>query len=124
MIMKAIEIAFVCYAVTNLKKARDFYENSLNLKPSSVFEKEGRGFVEYEMGPHTLAIGCGSENFKPGPNGGTVALEVEDFEEAIQSLKAKNVRFLMDTFEGPVCRMAKIADPDGNNIVIHKRKPR
>jgi predicted enzyme related to lactoylglutathione lyase len=120
--MKPIEIAFSCYAVTNLKRAREFYEGVLNLKPSSVFEKGDMGFVEYELGPHTLAIGAGAEIFKPGPTGATVALEVEDFDAAIASLKTKKVRFVLESYDGPACRMATIADPDGNQIVIHKRK--
>jgi predicted enzyme related to lactoylglutathione lyase len=120
--MKAIEVAFSCYAVTDLPRARNFYENVLHLKPSSVFEKENMGFIEYEIGPHTLAIGAGAEIFKPGPTGGTVALEVENFDEAIRSLKENNATFIMDKYESPGCMMATIEDPDGNRIVIHKRK--
>ena len=67
-------------------------------------------------------IGAGAELFKPGPTGATVALEVEDFDGAIESLKAKNVRFVMDSYDTPVCRMAAIVDPDGNVVMIHKRK--
>ena len=36
--MKPIEIAFVCYAVTDLKRARAFYEKVLNLKPGNVWD--------------------------------------------------------------------------------------
>ena len=120
--MKPTEVAFSGYAVTDLKRARDFYENVLNLKPCSVFEKGTMGFIEYEVGPHTLTIGAGAELFKPGPTGATVALEVEDFQEAIKTLKEKKVRFVMETYETPVCWMAAIEDPDGNRIMIHKRK--
>ena len=28
----------------------------------------------------------------------------------------------METYKTPVCRFAVIADPDGNEIIIHKRK--
>ena len=120
--MKPIEVAFSCYAVSDLKRSRDFYENVLNLKPSSAFEKGNIGFIEYELGPHTLAIGAGAEYFKPGPTGATVALEVEDFDAAVSNLKKEKVRFVLETYDGPACRMAIITDPDGNQIVIHKRK--
>ena len=30
--MKVIELAFCCYAVTDMKRAREFYEGVLNLK--------------------------------------------------------------------------------------------
>jgi len=120
--MKPIEIAFVCYAVSDLKRARAFYEGVLNLKPGSVWEGENSGFIEYEMGPYTLAIGCGAEYFKPGTQGATAALEVEDFNEAVESLKRANVKIVMQPFESPVCFMTLIQDPDGNQIMIHKRK--
>lgn len=120
--MKISEIAFVCYGVNDLKKARHFYEDILGLKPGSVWEGDGSGFIEYEIGPHTLAIGQGSENFKPGKLGGTVALEVDDIDEAVQKLKDNKIKFLMEKLESPVCFMMLVEDYDGNQIMIHKRK--
>jgi predicted enzyme related to lactoylglutathione lyase len=120
--MKPLEIAFACYAITDVKRARAFYEEVLQLKPGSVFEKGNIAFIEYELGAHTLAIGAGAPQFKPGPGGATVALEVENFEEAIQHLKARNVPFMMESYETPVCHMAIVQDPDGNLLMIHKRK--
>ncbi|HTG43840.1 MAG TPA: VOC family protein [Verrucomicrobiae bacterium] len=120
--MKPIEIAFVCYAVTDLKRAREFYEKVLHLTPGTVWEGENMGFIEYEMGPHTLAIGSGSEQFRPGTQGGTAALEVENYDRAIASLKEAQVKFIMETHETPVCFMSIIQDPDGNQLMIHKRK--
>lgn len=122
--MKIKEIAFVCYAVTDLKRSREFYEGVLGLTPGNVWEAEDKktGFVEYEMGEHTLAIGCGSDNFTPSTTGATAALEVEDFEEAIKELKAANVKFTMESHESPVCWMSLFEDPDGNKIMLHKRK--
>ena len=58
----------------------------------------------------------------PSDQGTGVALEVEDFDAAIEHLKAKDVRFAWDAFESPVCHMAIIQDPDGNKIIIHKLK--
>jgi predicted enzyme related to lactoylglutathione lyase len=121
--MKAIEIAFVCYAVTDLKRARAFYEGVLNLKPGSVWEGENMGFIEYEMGPHTLAIGSGAEYFKPGTQGATAALEVENFDEAMGAIRRTGAKVVMEPYETPVCFTALIHDPDGNQIMIHKRKP-
>lgn len=120
--MKATEIAFVCYAVTDLKRARTFYETVLGLKPALAWESDTTGFIEYEMGPHTLAIGSGAEQFKPGKQGATVALEVEDFDEAIASIRSKNVPIVMEPYETPVCFMTLVQDPDGNQIMLHKRK--
>jgi catechol 2,3-dioxygenase-like lactoylglutathione lyase family enzyme len=77
--MKIVEIAFSVYPVTDLKRARAFYEGTLGLKPATAYEGDGTGWVEYEIGPSVLAIGAGSEHFKPSAHGGSVALEVEDF---------------------------------------------
>lgn len=120
--MKIKEIAFVCYAVSNLPKGRNFYEKVLGLVPDSVFEQGDMGFVEYQIGATTLAIGSGAPNFKPGAEGPTVAFEVDDFEAAIKSLKAAKVKFILEGQDTTVCHMALVEDPDGNIIMIHKRK--
>jgi predicted enzyme related to lactoylglutathione lyase len=80
------------------------------------------GWVEYEIGPGTLAIGSGSEHFKPSANGGSVALEMEDFEAATRELKESGCKFVIEPTEFPGCHMAAVLDPDGNTIGIHKRK--
>jgi predicted enzyme related to lactoylglutathione lyase len=120
--MQIKEIAFVSYAVNDVGKARDFYENILGLKPASVFEKENMAFIEYEIGSSTLSIGKGAQDFKPGKTGGVVAFEVDDFDKMIQKLKNSNVVFVMDTQETRVCFMALIEDSEGNRIMIHKKK--
>ena len=116
--LKVIELAFCCYAVTDIKRSREFYEGMLGLKPTTIIEGQ---WVEYEFGPYALAIGCAPGMFKPSPDGCTAALEVEDFEAAIKHLREHNVKFRMESCDGPVCRSAMIFDPDGNTICIHKR---
>ena len=118
--LKVIELAFCCYAVTDMKRARAFYEGVLNLKPTTVSDTAHGQWTEYEFGPYALAIGS-APAFKPSPDGCSAALEVEDFDEAIAHLKKQNVKFRMDQCQTPVCRMAMIFDPDGNTICIHKR---
>jgi len=118
--LKVIELAFCCYAVTDMERARAFYEGALGLKPTSIAEYPESRWVEYEFGPYVLAIGS-APGWKPSPDGCSAALEVEDFDDAIAHLKANKVRFRMEPFPTPVCRMAMISDPDGNTICIHKR---
>lgn len=122
--MKITEIAFTVLPVTNLGWSRKFYEETLGLRATQVFEKEGMGMVEYEIAAGTLAIGCGAPLFKPAVDGGAVALEVENFAEAVRELKEAGVKFASEPFETPVCHMATITDPDGNYLMIHQRKPR
>ena len=70
-----------------------------------------------------LGIGAYGETWKPSRDGAILALEVDDFEQAIAELKKKNIPFSMDGMETPVCHFAIVRDPDGNGVMIHKRKP-
>jgi predicted enzyme related to lactoylglutathione lyase len=40
----------------------------------------------------------------------------------IDKLKKSGVKFFLDKSETPVCWTAIVYDPDGNKVVIHKRK--
>jgi predicted enzyme related to lactoylglutathione lyase len=120
--LKVIEIAFTCYPVTDMARARKFYEEILHLKPTLVVgETGGMQWTEYDIGPGTLALGAGAPDWHPRSDGCSVGLEMEDFDSAIAELKAKGVKFRMEPFETPVCHMAFISDPEGNTICIHKR---
>jgi len=122
--MRVTEIAFTVLPVSSLTKGREFYEGVIGLKPTLIYEKDDRGMVEYDIGAGTLAIGCGAPLFKPAKDGGAVALEVADFEIALAALKKNGCSFALEAHETPYCRMAVVADPDGNFLMIHKRKPR
>ena len=123
--MKINEIAFVCYAVDDLPRARAFYEGVLGLTPGSVWESEGMGFIEYiigKNGEYALAIGKGAPQFKSGKTGATAALEVEDFDGALAEIKKAGHKLLMEPHDGKTCNMALIEDTEGNQIMIHRRK--
>ena len=120
--MKVTEIAFSCYPVTDMARARKFYETVLGLKPTMIVgEPGGMQWTEYDIGSGTLSIGAGAPDWQPRSDGCSVGLEMEDFDAAISELKAKGVKFKMEAFPTPVCKMAMISDPDGNTICIHKR---
>ena len=119
--MKINGLAFVGTPVTDMKRARSFYEDILGLKVSE--EMMGGQWVEYSLGNNTLAIASVGPDWLPSDQGTGAALEVDDFDEAIKWLKDRKVTFSTEAFESPCCRMAIINDPDGNQIVIHKLKP-
>ena len=121
--MKVIDIAFTSYPVTDLQRARRFYEGVLGLTRSRSFGDDNQGFVEYDLGSNTLSIGNGAPDWSPSPGGGSVGLEVEDFHAAIAHLKRHQCPFRLEPMETPACHMAIVSDPDGNSIVIHRRKP-
>lgn len=122
--IQVTEIAFTGYPVADIARARAFYETVLNLKVSAHFEHEGKQWVEYDIGPATLAVtNMSQEMWKPASDGPSAALEVADFEAAIESLKTANVKFSVEPMDSGVCQLAVVHDPDGNAIAIHKRKP-
>ena len=111
-------IAFTVYPVTEMARSRSFYEGVLGLTPGYCY---GDKWVEYDLGDSTFAITTTDMGHTPGAMGAIVAFEVEDMDAFVSSLKEKSVTFVIDTFSTPVCRIAAIADPDGNHISIHKR---
>jgi predicted enzyme related to lactoylglutathione lyase len=119
--MKIEGIGFVGIPVTDLKRARAFYEDVLGLKISD--EMMGGKWIEYAVGEETLAIANISNTWKPSDQGAGPAFEVENFDDAIKRLKDRHVRFAAEPFETPCCHMAIIQDPDGNKLIIHKLKP-
>lgn len=124
--MKITEIAFTGYSVTNMKRARDFYEGVLGLHKSRDFgEKDGQAsWVEYDIGAGCLAIISGDPDaWPPHPAGTAAALEVDDFDGYVAKLREAAVKFIWEPQESPICWMVVVADPDGNWLVIHHRKP-
>ena len=120
--LKITEIAFSCYPVTDMARARKFYEDVLGLKPTMIVgEPGGMQWTEYDIATGTLSLGAGAPDWKPSATGCSVGLEVGDFEAAIVHLKANGVKFKMEPFPTPVCLLAFIFDSEGNLVCIHKR---
>jgi catechol 2,3-dioxygenase-like lactoylglutathione lyase family enzyme len=119
--MKIREFAFIIYPSTDRERSRAFYEGVLGLTPTMSMDLPDGFWIEYEIGPHTLAVG--KEHFlQPSANGPHVALEVEDFDATIEHLRQQEVRFAVEPMEMPKCRAAVVEDPDGNKLGIHSRK--
>jgi predicted enzyme related to lactoylglutathione lyase len=105
------EIAFTGTPVTDMKRAREFYEGVLGLKPT--MESAGGMWVEYDIGAGTFALGCFGEFWKPSSEGTCVAFEVDDLEKELALLKSRNVKFHMEPTDSPICRFAIVFDPEG-----------
>ncbi len=119
--MKINAIGFVAIPVTDIKRARSFFEEVLGLRTSD--EMMGGKWIEYAVGDDTLAIANVSDTWTPSDQGTGAAFEVEDFDEAIKNLKDAGVKFAAEPFETPCCHMAIVQDLDGNKLMIHKLKP-
>jgi len=114
------EIAFFTSPVSDVPRARRFYEGVLGLRMTSNFQD---AWIEYDIGASTFAIAQADDQHKPALRGGAIAFEVDDFDAEVQRLRSAGVRFVVEPSPTPVCRLAIIADPDGNEIIIHKRNP-
>jgi predicted enzyme related to lactoylglutathione lyase len=90
------EVAFVAIAVSDKERARKFYQEVLELKPSSA-QMDG-AWVEYDLGPTTIGVGC-HPAWKPSRDGTTVAFEVNDIDSAVEKLKKRDVIFDMERRE-------------------------
>ena len=53
--MKIVEFAFIIYPSTDQARSRAFYEGVLGLTSSTSVNDGSQFYVEYEIGPHTLA---------------------------------------------------------------------
>ena len=113
-------LAFVVYVVSDMDRARRFYERTLGLRLDSNFENR---WVEYDLQGATFAITIVDSDHEPGTRGGLVAFEVDDLEFVLERMRFLGVPLVKEMQTTPVCRFAVIHDPDGNELVIHQRKP-
>ena len=115
------KVAFTMYPVTDMARARTFYEETLGLGPSR--NRAGSPWVELDLpGGGCLAITTVTGNTPSAKAGGTIAFEVDDLPALIAQLEARGVTFADKSIDSPVCRMAVCLDPDGNAIILHKLK--
>ncbi|PYK21119.1 MAG: glyoxalase [Verrucomicrobia bacterium] len=118
--MKINNLAFVGIPVTDIKRAREFYEGVLGLAIAE--EMMDGNWIEYAVGDNIVAIANVGAQWMPSEQGTSAALEVENFEQTVNELRRRGVRFAAEPFETPCCHMAVVQDPDGNKLIIHKLK--
>ena len=117
-------IAFTVYPVTDMLRARAFYEGDLGLKrspdPSSDFEGK---WVEYALADSCFALTTMMEGLSPPARaGGKIAFEVDDVDELVETLRKKGVPVILEPRSTPVCRLAVVSDPEGNGVFLHALK--
>ena len=118
--MKILEAAFFGYPVTDMARSRAFYEGILGLRHTG--EPTVVPWIEYDLGNSTLGLGA-YDGWKPSADGAMLSFEVDDFDKSISELKQAGVPVHYDSTETPICNFAIFRDPDGNALMIHKRKP-
>jgi predicted enzyme related to lactoylglutathione lyase len=114
-------IAFTMYPVTDMTRARKFYEEDLGLKPEHNVDGK---WVEYQMWDNCFALSSmAGEAVKPSADsGGSVAFEVQNVDDFVDQLRKKGIRIKVEPFSTHVCRMAVVIDPEGNALTLHSKK--
>ena len=113
------EIAFTAFAVTDMPRARRFYEDVLCLQPS---RESSENFVDYDIGPGTPAVVGAPDQWQPSERGTSAALEVTDFPATLEHRKAHQIPFVIGPAEYPTCHRVVVRDPEGNLVGLHQRK--
>ena len=113
------------YPISDVPRARTFYEETLGLKIGSHGNQGDKWWIEYDLpGGGCLALTNFTGEQPSSNSGGTVAFEVEDLDALIVTLKSRKVEFKSDVIDSPVCRMAVCLDSEGNSILLHQLKPK
>ena len=112
-------IAFLTYAVSDLKAARHFYEEILGLR---LTHEAGGEWFEYDVGETTFAISLADSDHPLPVRGAALAFEVSDLDAEVARLEKCGATFRRATTETPVCRFAIVLDPDGSEVILHQRK--
>jgi catechol 2,3-dioxygenase-like lactoylglutathione lyase family enzyme len=111
------KLDFVAIPSTDSERSRAFYVDTLGLRP----DEHGR--FEFWAGDTCLGIWEPEKMgvpFAPQKNAHP-ALHVDDVAAARAELEAKGVEFAGDIFDTGVCHMALFTDPDGNDLMLHRR---
>ena len=112
-------IAFITYPVSDLKTAREFYEELLGLR---LAQGEGSEWLEYDIGGGTFAISLADADHPVPVRGAVLALEVSDLAAEVGRLQGRGARFRTGITETALCHFAVLLDPDGSEIILHQRK--
>jgi catechol 2,3-dioxygenase-like lactoylglutathione lyase family enzyme len=108
---------FVAVPSTDWERLRAFYVDTLGLRPDEHAQAEfwagDQCFGIWE--PTTFGM-----EFAPQRNG-HIAFQVDDVATARAELEAKGVEFSGETLDSGVCHMAFFRDPDGNDLMLHRR---
>ena len=119
--LRITRIAFLYHNVTDIARARNFYERVLGMKVGLENEgASGKWWIEYDIDGVTFAIT--NIGRRKGKGGALPAFEVADIKAAAATLRTAGATFIEPLTEYPRCRSFTVADPDGNQIGFHQLK--
>jgi catechol 2,3-dioxygenase-like lactoylglutathione lyase family enzyme len=113
-------VDFWALPVTDMERSKAWYRDTLGLPLS----RDDQGFPEFKLGDngflYLLSLEAIGSAFR-GPHDAGFALRVPDVHEARTELEGRGIVFNGDTLDTGVCHMAFFADPDGNQMLLHRR---
>ena len=112
---------FITVPVTDVQRSKRFYGETLGLP----WVNEGSGqWPEFQLGENISVYLMDPTNIGrtfEGPHRAHIALRVGDVAEARRDLEARGVEFEGEILDTGVCHMAFFTDPDGNQLMLHRR---
>ena len=116
--MEVEKVDFVSVLTQSIPRAKKFYGETLGLP----IETESDNDMEFRLGQVTLDVfnpASVGQQFAPSPAG--IAIRVPDVAAARADLEAKGVQFDGEIVDTGVCHFAFFKDPDGNQLMLHRR---
>jgi glyoxylase I family protein len=114
----------VRYQIRDVPRAVAFYTQQLGFE---LTHQQGEAFAAVRLGDvDVLLSGPGSSGARPLPNGeqqqpggwNRLVLAVADLTAAVESLRARGVRFRSDMISGPGGKQIQLLDPDDNPVEL------
>jgi lactoylglutathione lyase len=114
---------FPILSTGDLPRALGFYRDLLGFQVAYQFPPDGEpGYVGLDLGRSHLGIGAdpaGQDGPGPKDRRFTLWVYAEDCDAAVQHLRSHGVPVLAEPADQPWGeRMAEVADPDGNRVIV------
>jgi len=108
------KIGAVILLVSDMKRSIKFYRDTLGMK----LKERSKDWTEFSEGGTVLALHPASKKKIKKNNSMLVGFSVSDFDDIINGLKKKKVKFYKNAKVEPFGKHAIIQDPDGHLISI------
>lgn len=114
--LKSFDLAWI--VVSDIKKAKKFFAETLGLKEHTYAEE--LGWAEFEGSEGGTRIGLAQESEEQGTCAGEnaiITLTVDNLETTVSELRKKGVKLIGGILEVPGhVKMQMFTDPDGNKF--------
>jgi len=112
---------FITLPVTDVERSKQFYAETLGLP---WINEGSQQWPEFQLGENVSLYLMDPTNIGQtfqGPRTAHIALRVPDVAESRRELEGRGVQFEGDVLDTGVCHMAFFKDPDGNQLMLHRR---